>query len=75
MTGVESAARDTARRGSSLRRHRDYRLLLSAAAASHVGTQMRLVALPLLAVTAFHATAGQTGLLVTAETVAFLAIG
>ncbi|MFF1956239.1 MFS transporter [Streptomyces sp. NPDC058220] len=56
-------------------RHRGFQYLLAGAGASHIGTQIRLVALPLIAVTTFHVTPFQSGLLTAAETAAFLLIG
>lgn len=56
-------------------RHRDFRLLLSGAAASQVGAQVTLVALPLVAVLQLDASAFEVGLLTAAETAAFLLIG
>lgn len=54
---------------------RDFRYLLAAAGVSQAGTQVRLVALPLVAVIALHATTFQAGLTATADTAAFLLIG
>ncbi|MCH0543119.1 MFS transporter [Streptomyces sp. MUM 203J] len=56
-------------------RRRDFRLLLSGAAASQVGAQVTLIALPLVAVLRLEASAFEVGLLTTAETAAFLLIG
>ncbi|MEU8890890.1 MFS transporter [Streptomyces sp. NPDC048442] len=58
-----------------LLRLRDFRLLLAGAAASQVGAQVTLVALPLVAVLELRAPAFQVGLLTAAETAAFLLIG
>ncbi|MFF2043374.1 MFS transporter [Kitasatospora sp. NPDC058170] len=55
--------------------HRDFRLLLSGAAAAQVGNQVTLVALPLVAVLELDATPFQVGLLTAAETAAFLLVG
>ncbi|MFJ6135252.1 MFS transporter [Kitasatospora sp. NPDC092286] len=55
--------------------HRDFRLLLSGAAAAQVGSQVTLVALPLAAVLELDATPFQVGLLTAAETAAFLLVG
>jgi len=54
---------------------RDFRHLLSAAGLSQAGTQVRLIALPLVAVIILHATTFQAGLTATADTAAFLLIG
>jgi MFS family permease len=59
----------------SLWRHRDFMLLWGGETVSHVGTQVSLVALPLLAVITLAATPFQTGLLTSAETLAFLLVG
>ncbi|MEU7041051.1 MFS transporter [Streptomyces varsoviensis] len=56
-------------------RHRDFRHLLSGAAASQVGAQVTLVALPLVAVLELDAPAFQVALLTAAETAAFLLVG
>ncbi|GAA2740375.1 MFS transporter [Kitasatospora cinereorecta] len=55
--------------------HRDFRQLLLGAAASQAGSQVTLVALPLVAVLVLHASAFQVGLLTAAETAAFLLVG
>ncbi|WP_156178538.1 MFS transporter [Saccharothrix sp. ST-888] len=56
-------------------RHRDFRFLLSGAAASQLGSQVTLVALPLAAVLVLDASPLQVGLLTAAETAAFLLVG
>ncbi|WP_405021747.1 MFS transporter [Kitasatospora sp. NBC_00070] len=55
--------------------HPDFRHLLFGAAASQAGSQVTLVALPLVAVLELHATAFQVGLLTAAETAAFVLVG
>ena len=60
---------------TSLWRHRDFRHLWAAETVSQVGTQITLVALPVLAVTVLHATAFEMGVLTALETLAFLVIG
>ncbi|GES28131.1 MFS transporter [Streptomyces angustmyceticus] len=60
--------------GSPLRL-RDFRLLLAGAAAGQLGSQVTLVALPLVAVLVLDAPAFQVGLLTAAETAAFLLVG
>ncbi|MDJ1137008.1 MFS transporter [Streptomyces iconiensis] len=62
-------------RAGGLLRQRDFRFLLSGAAASQVGAQVTLVALPLVALLELHASAFQVGLLTAAETAAFLLVG
>jgi MFS family permease len=59
----------------SLLRHRDFRHLWAAETVSQVGTQVTLVALPLLAVTQLGVTPFQMGVLAALETLAFLVIG
>lgn len=66
--------------GSAARRRRaglprDFGYLLAADIVSQAGTQVRLVALPLVAVIVLHATTFQAGLTATADTAAFLLIG
>ncbi|MEV0374170.1 MFS transporter [Streptomyces sp. NPDC050636] len=56
-------------------RRRDFRLLLAGAAAGQLGSQVTLVALPLVAVLQLNAPAFQVGLLTAAETAAFLLVG
>lgn len=56
-------------------RHRDFRHLWASETVSQVGTQISLVALPVLAVTVLHATPFEMGVLTALETVAFLVIG
>ncbi|MGW4894820.1 MFS transporter [Kitasatospora sp. NPDC004240] len=55
--------------------HRDFRRLLSGAAVAQVGSQVTLVALPLVAVLELEAPPFQVGLLTAAETAAFLLVG
>lgn len=66
--------------GSTVRKRRaglprDFGFLLAANIVSQAGTQVRLVALPLVAVIVLHATTFQAGLTTTADTAAFLLIG
>ncbi|GAA2133037.1 MFS transporter [Kitasatospora kazusensis] len=61
--------------GGALLRHHDFRYLLSGAAASQLGSQVTLVALPLVAVVGLDASPLQVGLLTAAETAAFLLVG
>jgi MFS family permease len=58
-----------------LLRHRDFRRLFAADSVSQVGSQVTLLALPLVAVVALHASAFQVGLLAASGTAAFLLIG
>ncbi|MQS17837.1 MFS transporter [Streptomyces kaniharaensis] len=60
---------------SRLLDHRDFRLLLSGAAAAQTGSQVTLVALPLVAVVVLDADPFRVGLLTAAETAAFLLVG
>ncbi|MFJ9846537.1 MFS transporter [Kitasatospora sp. NPDC101155] len=55
--------------------HRDFRLLLTGAAVAQTGSQVTLVALPLVAVVVLDATPFEVGLLTAAETAAFLLVG
>jgi MFS family permease len=59
----------------SLLRHRDFRQLWAAETVSQTGTQVTLVALPVVAVTLLDATPLQMGVLTALETAAFLLIG
>ncbi|MEU7987620.1 MFS transporter [Streptosporangium canum] len=59
----------------SLFRHRNFMLLFSADTISQFGTQISLLALPLVAVLALGASEFETGLLIAAETAAFLLVG
>jgi MFS family permease len=59
----------------SLWRHRDFRQLWAAETVSQVGTQVTLLALPVLAVTVLDATPLEMGVLTALETAAFLLIG
>ncbi|GIH90793.1 MFS transporter [Planobispora siamensis] len=59
----------------SLFRHRNFMLLFGADTISQIGTQVSLLALPLVAVVALKASPFETGLLVAAETAAFLLVG
>src|SRR3954468_15233173 len=59
----------------SLLRHRDFRHLWAAETVSQVGTQVTLLALPVVAVTVLDATPLEMGVLSALETAAFLLIG
>ena len=56
-------------------RHRDFRLLWGGETVSQLGSQVSLLAIPLLAVRTLHATTFQMGLLTAASTAAFLIVG
>jgi MFS family permease len=58
-----------------LRGHRDFRLLWGGETVSELGSQVSLLAIPLLAVRTLHATTFQVGLLTAAQTAAFLIVG
>ena len=58
-----------------LLRHRDFRLLWGGETVSELGSQVSLLALPLLAVGPLHATTFEMGLLTAASTAAFLVVG
>src|SRR5262245_35951149 len=58
----------------SLWRHRDFMLLWSGQALSQIGSAVKIVALPLVAVVLLNATVFQVGLLSAATTVCFLVI-
>lgn len=58
-----------------LLRDHDFRLLFTADTISQVGTQVTLLALPLVAVLALSATALEVGILAACETAAFLLVG
>ena len=60
---------------ASLWRHRDFRQLWAAETVSQVGTQITLLALPVLAVAQLAATPLEMGVLTALETAAFLVIG
>ena len=60
---------------ASLWRHHDFRQLWAAETVSQVGTQVTMVAMPLLAVTLLAATPLQMGVLTSLETLAFLLVG
>jgi MFS family permease len=59
----------------SLLRDRDFRGLFLADTASQAGAQVLVLALPLVAVSALHASAVQLGVLAACQTVAFVVIG
>src|SRR5262245_48983504 len=65
--------REAPRRG--VLRLQGFRMLLGSVAVSEAGTQISVVALPLLAVLALHASPFELGLLTAAERAAFLLIG
>ncbi|WP_030785457.1 MFS transporter [Streptomyces sp. NRRL S-920] len=60
---------------SSPRRIADFRVLFSATVLSELGTNVSYVAIPLIAVSALDASAGQVGALASLSTLAFLLIG
>ena len=59
----------------SLLRHRDFRQLWAAETVSQVGTQVTMLALPVVAVTVLDATPLEMGVLTALETAAFLLVG
>lgn len=59
----------------SLLHHRDFRQLWIAETISQVGTQITLIALPILAVVTLAATEFEMGILIALESLAFLVIG
>jgi MFS family permease len=65
----------TAAPTSSLWRHHDFRLLWVGDTISQLGTQLSLLALPVLAVTVLNAGPRDMGLLAAAENLAFLVVG
>jgi MFS family permease len=58
-----------------LLQHRDFRLLWGGETVSELGSQVSLLAIPLLAVRTLHATTFEMGLLTAASTAAFLVVG
>ena len=56
-------------------RHRDFRRLWAGDTISQLGTQVTVLALPLLAINTLHATPFQVGLLTTFEFLSFLLVG
>lgn len=65
----------TATRRASLFRHHDFRQLFVADAVSQVGTQLSVLALPVLAIRVLDASAFEMGVLAACEFLAFLVIG
>jgi MFS family permease len=65
----------TGQAAGSLRQHRDFRQLWAAQTITQLGSQMTLVALPLLAVAVLGASPFQMGVLTALQTVGFLVIG
>ncbi len=65
----------SASRAASLRRHRGFNLLWFGDTVSQFGTQVTLVAMPLIAVVTLRASTFEVGMLTAAETAAFLLIG
>lgn len=72
---VTSVPSGPAPRGGWLLRHRDFRRLWAGETVSEMGSQITLLAMPLIAVRALHATTFQVGLLMASSTVAFLIVG
>ena len=75
MTQSESPARTVRRPQGGLFRHHDFRQLFLGDSVSQLGTQLSLLALPVLAVRVLHADEFEMGLLATFEYLAFLVIG
>jgi predicted MFS family arabinose efflux permease len=71
MTGADT---ETTVRLPSLWRHRDFMLLWGGQTVSEVGSQITVLALPLVAVVLLHASTLQVGLLSAAETSAYLLV-
>jgi predicted MFS family arabinose efflux permease len=62
-------------RGGALLRHRDFRRLWAGETVSELGTQVSILAVPLLAVRSLHATVFQVALLTACSTLGFLIVG
>ena len=62
-------------RKGGLFHHRDFRRLWIGDAVSQIGSQVSMLALPLVAVKTLHATAFEVGVLAACETAAFLLVG
>jgi len=60
---------------SSLLRNRDFRLLWAGQTVSRVGTEVSVLALPLIAIQILHATTFEVGSLTAIETLPFLLVG
>lgn len=60
---------------TSLWRHRDFRLLWAGQSVSELGSQVSLLALPLVAIDSLHASTFEIGVLATMQTLPFLVIG
>lgn len=58
----------------TLWRHRDFLLLWGGQTVSEIGSQITVLAMPLVAIVVLHATAFEVGLLAAAETVAYLLV-
>ncbi|MBW3668237.1 MAG: MFS transporter [Actinobacteria bacterium] len=61
--------------GDGLRGNRDFRRLWAGQAVSQLGSQITLLALPLVAIRTLHASAFEVGVLAAAETAPFLVVG
>ena len=61
--------------GPSLLQHRDFRLLWAGQTVSRVGTEVSVLALPLIAIQVLHATTFEVGSLTAVETLPFLLVG
>src|SRR6476660_2238686 len=59
----------------SLLHHRDFRLLWAGQTVSRVGTEVSVLALPLIAIQILHATTFEVGSLTAFETLPFLLVG
>src|SRR4051812_14276335 len=75
MTGAPPTEPEPTRLRGGLLRHHDFRQLFIGDSLSQVGTQLTMLAIPILAVNVLDAGAFQMGLLATCEFLAFLVIG
>ncbi|MHB1988932.1 MAG: MFS transporter [Acidimicrobiales bacterium] len=70
-----SASTGGSREVPGLRRHRDFNLLWCGESISELGSQVSLLAIPLVAVRSLHATVFAVGVLTALSTVSFLLVG
>jgi MFS family permease len=75
VTQPENPEESLPARKRGLFHHRDFRRLWIGDAVSQVGSQVSMLALPLVAVKTLHATAFEVGVLAACETAAFLLVG
>src|SRR4051812_4951884 len=75
VSSLVSTSPGTGGSGVSLLQHRDFRMLWAGQTISRVGTEVSVLALPLIAIQILHASTFEVGSLTAVETLPFLLVG